>query len=258
MKIYCIVGKSRENQDVCFSYNHMYLALKKHADCYVGGFQEGTTHMLFLDVIQNVLKMRDEVEFVKKKGVKIVATTFDPANFADTDTIIANNLIDKLILFDEQYKDRFNFNVAISDYFLLQDLFPPPYVGKQEGVCYFGHLLKVYERHNEYNLPLIEDFGSYQGLYQKVQKYNGVCVYDTGKGELPNQVIHHNKAKAVEALMCGVNAYCQDGIRTKNYDKYLKKFNQIENPVPIDFTQDEIFRANEKVIKDFLLECQNI
>jgi len=256
MKMYCIVGKSRESQNVCYSYNHMYLPLAKYGNCYTGEFQENTTHVLFIDVIQNVGKMRGEINEFKKNGIKIIGVTFDPANFADTDCYIAEKLLDKLFLFDKQFKNRFDFNVCVSDLFLNQDLFPPLYEGEHNGVCYFGHLIKAYERTNEYNLPVIEDFSSYPALYEKVQKYNGVCVYDTGRGEDPNVVVHHNKAKALEALMCGVNAYCQDGIKTINYDKYLKKFDQIPNPVPIDFDREEIFKINEKVVKEFLTECE--
>jgi len=253
MKVQCIVGKSRENQNVCFSYQHMYLPLKRYIDCYDSlETQPGTTHMLFLDVIQNVRLLKGLVLEAKSKGIKIIAVTFDPANFEEADCCISEGLLDLLVLTDKQFENRFNFNVYVSDYYLNKDLFPKLESKKESGVCYFGHLIAHYGRTNEYNLPIIEDFHSYQGLYKSVQEYNGCFVYDTGRGEDPNIVIHHNKAKAVEALMCGVNAYCQNGIKTKNYNHLLKSETQIHNVSPIEFSQEEIFEINEKVITDFI------
>ena len=257
MKVQCIVGKSRENRDVCFSYQHMYLPLKKYVDCYDNFLlHPETTHMIFLDVIQNVRKMKSHVLYAKSQGVKIIAVTFDPANFEEADLCIKEGLIDLLVLTDKQFENRFDFNVYISDYYLNKDLFPKIDTKKDSGVCYFGHLIAHYGRTNEYRLPVIEDFSSFPSLYKSVQEYNGCFVYDTGRGEDPTEVIHHNKAKAIEALMCGVNAYCQDGIKTKNYDRFLKSYNQVKSPAPIEFTQEDIMEINEKVIKDFIDRCE--
>ena len=258
MKIKCIVGESRDNRNVCFSYKHMYLPLTKYADSYEEeGFQEDTTHMVFIDVIQNVRILKDVVMEAKSRGIKIIAITFDPANFAEADMCIEEGLLDMLVLTDKQFENRFDFKVYITDYFLNQDLFPKLEEKKEADVCYFGHLISHYGRTNDYNLPVIVDFDSFEGLYEKVQNYNGCFIYDTGRGEDPDVVIHHNKAKAVEALMCGVNAYCQDGIKTINYDNFLFSEKQLQNPCEINFTQETIFKINERVIKEFIKECEN-
>ena len=259
MKIKCVVGESRANRNVCFSYQHMFLPMKKYADCYESNvIEEGTTHMVFIDVIQNVRILKNIVLDAKSKGIKIIAVTFDPANFEEADRCIEEGLLDMLVLTDMQFKDRFpNTNVYVSDYFLNEDLFSKLETKKDSDVCYFGHLIGNYKRNNEHNLPVIVDFNSYEGLYSKVQNFNGCFIYDTGRGEDPNEVIHHNKAKAIEALMCGVNAYCQDGIKTKNYDHLLFKENDLLSPKKINFSQEEVFQINENVIKEFLNECEN-
>ena len=116
-------------------------------------------------------------------------------------------------------------------------------------------------RYNDFNLPRLDispDIRTYLDLFGEVQKYNGVAIYDTGLDEIRNNIVHYNKAKAVETLMAGRNPYCQDGIKTKRYDRFLKKYNEISNLKEVDFTQDEIFRINELTVRELIYECEYI
>ena len=49
--------------------------------------------------------------------------TFDPANFKRIDNFIENGMIDKIIVFDNDFKDRFDVKTYFSDYFFNQDVF---------------------------------------------------------------------------------------------------------------------------------------
>ena len=58
--------------------------------------------------------------------------------------------------------------------------------------------------------------------------------------------------------MCGVNAYCQEGIKTKKYDKFLIPFIGGKLDLnPIKFKQEEIREINKNTIIEFLDECKN-
>lgn len=250
MKVQCIIGKFSENPELCFSRQHMFIPLFVTGEFYEGELQQDTTHILFIDMVENVLLLKDYILSVKASGIKVVAAFFDEARFKTADICINNNLIDKLILFDKQYKNRFSIDTYISDYFLNEYIFPKKSDEITNNVCYFGH--NQYDRILPHNITKLIDNTTYTNLYKKVQLFNGVIIYDTGKSECGNKVIHHNKAKALEALMCGVNSYSQEGIKTINYDNFLTKFDKSQDIVPISFTQEDIMILNRKVIAEFI------
>ena len=256
MKVQCIIGKFSENNDLCFNRKHIFSSLSKISNFYEGDFQPNTTHILFIDLVENVLGMKEYVLDMKKSNIKIIVSFFDEARFKITQDCIDLGLIDKLILFDKQYQFRFpNTPTYISDYFLNQDLFPIKYKESSSLCCYFGH--NTYDRNLPNSIIKIVDLTKYENLYETVQEFNGVLVFDTGRSECGEKIIHHNKAKAIEALMCGVNAYCQSGINTINYNNYISKYESYKNPISIEFDQKEIFELNKKVIYNFISEIKN-
>ena len=212
-------------------------------------------YYLILDLGLHVNNQINEIANYRKQGIKTILLVFDPAAFNRVYNLIDGNALDKIILFDAQFKNKFKTSVFVSDYFLNKDLFEENNNKHENKVCVYGTLGCV-GRNNEYNLDIVDKtLDSYEDFYKIVQKYNGVCVYDTGFNENFSGLEHYNHVKAVEALMCGVNPYCQPGIKTKRYDKYLKKYEQIPNPVPIDFDQKEIWDLNEITIKELVHEC---
>ena len=244
MKIYCVIGQFSPNEQLCFSRQHIFASLNKYANCYTGELQEGTTHALFIDVIENVVNMEAQVKEMKEKGVKVISIFYDEPRLKIADYCIKKKLVDKIILFDNQYKNRFDFNVYISDFFVNESLFPTALEAHKLTTCYFGHLL--YNRVLPEGCDKITDSSNYINFYNTIKEYNGCVVFDTGRGEDSDKVIiHSNKAKAVEALMCGVNAYCQEGIKTKKYDKFLIPFIGGKLDLkPIKFKQEEIREIN--------------
>lgn len=255
MIVQCIIGKFSDDPNLCFSRQHMFIPLTQYGNFYEGEFRKDTTHILFIDIVENVLKNKDYILEKKNKGVKIIAAFFDEARFGVADICIRLNLIDKLILFDKQYKDRFNIDTYISDYFLNENLFKLKIKSDSKNICYFGH--NLYNRYLPNIVTKIE-VSNYIELYEKVQEFNGVLIFDTGKSECGFKIIHHNKAKALEALMCGVNAYCQDGIKTINYNNYLKTTSDIKDIPNVSFSQSEIFNINKSVIIQFIKEIKKL
>ena len=137
----------------------------------------------------------------------------------------------------------------------------PSVTKNHSQVCVFGHLL-----YSRANLPTYDavkvDVGinSYQQLYNKVQLFNGAIIHDQGHW-IDKTEAHYNKAKAVEALLCGVNAYCYPGINTKRYNKFLKDIKEDENGNliihPIEFDRSEIQKINSLTIEELICEIKN-
>lgn len=245
----------------------MYYVLSNLSDCYsfksISDLEPDTTHYLICDLDISVDSIIDKLSNYRKNGMKVVLMVFDPAAFPRVDNLISNNALDKVIVFDSQFKDRFSkVKTFVSDYFFNEKVFPEFDKNKQEfkdKVCVFGHL--SHGRFNDFNLPQVDTLShikSYEDLYLEVQKYNGVAVYDTGLCENRSRIVTYNKAKAVESLMCGVNPYCKEGIKTKRYDRFLKKYDDIANVKSIDFSQEEIFKINDLTIRELLFECEYI
>ena len=223
-----------------FNRQHFFNTIKKFDNIfYEGDIKEGTTHILFIDLPENALNMISEIKHYKSLGIEIVYSFYDPYRFDYVDRLINMNLVDKLILFDKKYINRFNVKTYISDYFVNEDLFPinkvyPIYDKK----CYFGNLINRNLDDNTDHL-VIENF---ETLYKKVQEYKKMVVFDIGR-LIDGTIIHHNKAKYIESLMCGIPVECDEFIKTINYEQF-KNF--------IDIDIDQIRDINKKVIKDFI------
>jgi len=223
-----------------FSREHFFNSIKKMDNIfYEGNIKEGTTHILFIDLPENALNMISELKYYKSLGIEIVYSFYDPYRFDCIYELINMNLVDKLILFDKQYINKFNVKTYISDYFVNEDLFPinkiyPLYDKK----CYFGNLIERKLDDNTDHLVILE----FKDLYKKVQEYKKLVVFDIGRLS-DGTIIHHNKVKYIEALMCGVSAECQEFIKTLNYDKFIDS---------IDIDINVIRDINKRVIKEFI------
>ena len=264
-----------DRRELCFSRNHMFDVINKHITCVsnrntpeIWSFDPEITHFLILDVDYiDLIKKIDLLIGLKARGVKFVLLTFDPPNFWFVDKLAEEGILDKLILFDSQFVEYFsrhnNIKIYVSDYFFNEDLFEiiPSVTKNHSQVCVFGHLL-----YSRANLPTYDavkvDVGinSYQQLYNKVQLFNGAIIHDQGHW-IDKTEAHYNKAKAVEALLCGVNAYCYPGINTKRYNKFLKDIKEDENGNliihPIEFDRSEIQKINSLTIEELICEIKN-
>ena len=222
-----------------FNREHFFNAIKNFDSIfYEGDLKEGTTHILFIDLPENAFNMVNELEHYKSLGIQIVYAFYDPFRFECIDTLIGMDLVNKLVLFDKKYSNRFSVETYISDYFVNEDLFPINKVDpKYDKKCYFGHLMNRNLDDNTDHLS-IQDF---KLLYKEVQQYKKAVVFDVGILS-DGTIIHHNKAKYVECLMCGVPAECGDSIKTINYE-------QFSNATDININQ--IRSINREVIKDF-------
>ena len=135
------------------------------------------------------------------------------------DQLISDKLIDKIILFDKKYENRFSIDTLISDYYLSDMKFPDFNEERNGEMCYFGH--KKYERYLPKDCVHISK-NSLQGLYKEASLYTKGCVFSTGKGE-NGDLIYHNKAKFLEMIFCGLEVEYQEGINTINYEEYKNK-----------------------------------
>lgn len=249
---------ANDNFKLCFNHNHLYNVLNKE-------FQEtkvkNSDYYIILDVGLHLDNRIEHIYNLRRQGTKVILITFDPANFIRVRNYISKDMIDKVIVFDKQFLNSFpGVKVYWSDYFFNIDLFPKisNYEDKYfSEVVTFGHM--SHGRNNDFGLERIDlrpEIKNYYDLYTEVQKYNGVAVYDTGLDETHSNIVHYNKAKCIETLMIGRNPYCQSGINTKRYNKYIKKYEEIPNIKPIDFNQLEIFRINDLTIKELVYEIE--
>lgn len=265
MKAVCNVVNEGRSYSLSFSHTHMYRTICDYEIGYLLGSSEepfpDTTHYLICDLDLSIDSIIGKLSEYRKSGIKVILMVFDPAAFLRVDNLISNNALDKVVVFDSKFKDRFRVKTYVSDYFFNEKVFPLLNVEQEfkDKVCVFGHL--SHGRYNNFNLPQIDilpHIKSYRNLYSEVQKYNGVAVYDTGLDENRYSIVSYNKAKFVESLMCGVNGYCKEGINTKRYNRFLKKYDDIPNVKPIDFTQEEIFKINDLTVKELIYELEYI
>ena len=285
MKALCHYTKSNGNKNLCFTKNHMFDVINKHIKCIsscdtpeIWSFDPDITHFLILDVdYEDLAQKMDLLRRLKTQGAKFVLLTFDPPNFWFVDKLAEEGILDKVILFDSQFVEYFsrhsNIKIYVSDYFFNEDLFEiiPSDTKNHSQVCVFGHLL--YSRANRptygavkvdggrlANDPVSVGINSYQQLYNKVQLFNGAIIHDLGHW-VDMTEIHYNKAKAVEALMCGVYAYCYPGINTKRYNKFLKDIKEDDNGDliihPIEFDTSVIQKINTLTIEELIGEIKN-
>jgi hypothetical protein len=273
MKALCNYGIANPNRALCFSRNHMYDVIGKYIECIsendisISSILDDTevTHFLILDVDYGALQYKiEDFKRLKSQGIKFILLTFDPANFWFVDTLINENILDKVIIFDKQYVEYFknhgNIEVYVSDYFFNEDLFNIKPLPKSPSVCVFGHLIHGREVLPTYNSVKVDiNINSYQDLYSRVQLFNGAIIHDTGTYN--HRIIHHNKAKAVEVLMCGVNAYCYPGINTKRYNQFLKEIKEDHSGdlilSPVEFDRNVITELNKLTVKELIDEINN-
>lgn len=255
MKAYVDTTRAHGNLDLCYSNNHLLGTFSNEFEC-SNVIDSSTTHYLIADVDVSVNDRVQQILNYKDQGIKIILMVFDPAAFPRVQRFVDAKMLDKVILFDEQFRNRFSVPTYITDYFFNEKLFPIKKTQGDKGICIFGHL--QHGRPNIYDLPKIDDdekIKSYFDLYSKIQGFNGVAVYDTGLSEDRSSIVVYNKAKPVESLMCGVDAYCRDGIKTKRYQRFLKKFSEIPDySKKTEFSQEEIFKINRLTIDELVYE----
>jgi hypothetical protein len=210
-----------------------------------------TDYYVIVDNIGESRHIVSSIAKMKKKGIKIVVVTYDPPSFKDVDFFDALELVDLVITFDRKFSNRFKCKQYVCDY-----VFNPEYVPQSvkadysNRVCIYGTVTGV-GRNNRFNLPKIDDYSTdYQALYRKIQDYNGVHVLTPGLDEDSKELIHYNKAKPIEVLLCGRNPYCEDGLDYIDYNKYLKTSDMIACPVPVDFDREDIVKINEKNVRE--------
>lgn len=199
-----------------------------------------------------VLDFDNDVHFntIQSMNCKKAVIVFDEFKFKTVDRYI--DMFDTVIVTDQQYQNRFGNKTFVSDYFINSDVFKnlhdQPIFDKK---CYMGHLLFDRNLHNidHISTPTLEQ------LYVEISKYKGVLIYDTGRAENGIDIIHHNKAKAIEALMCGRNAYCQSGIQTLNYQHLLLNFN---DNVALNIDRREVIDINQKVVTKLVNHLKNL
>lgn len=256
-KVYFNTFPANPNPDFDFNKNHMVGSLEKYFE--TTSINDAEYHLI-LDLGMYVNQQIEQLVELRKQGQKIILMVFDPAAFGRVDNLVRCDALDKLILFDKQFEKRFPIKTFISDYFVNENIFPEMNDIKmfENEVCVYGTIGPV-DRNNEYNLKRVDfNVNNYVDFFNNVKEYNGVCVYDTGMNEHFSGISHYNHCKPIEALMCGVNAYCQSGIKTKRYDRFLKKFEQIPNPVKVDFDREDIKKINKLTIEELIYECEYI
>jgi len=272
LKACCNVLQTNSNLNLCFSHVHMYNSINKYIECYLGKtiLQPDTTHYIIMDLSNSVEENLDHIIEFKKNGGIVILMVFDPISFPKIDIFIEKEALSKIILFDQKFKDRFPIPTFISDYFFNESIFSKNKTLCQEKkYCIIGHL--VHDRQNDfmqlYNSVDLEkvDRGlynhkNYSDIYKKIQEFNGLVIFDSGIGEDGIKLEHYNKAKAIEALMCGVNAYCKNSINTKYYNEFIiKPFDDMRHTLKqIKFNQEHIWKINKRVINELIEECKII
>jgi len=249
-----------------YSFNHIFGILSR---CFnevfwlfrgqtINEFMQGNINVDYYIIIDNIGengRFVDVVTRMKKNGTKIVVVTYDPPNFKDIDVFDSKELLNAVITFDKKFDKRFKCTQFIFDY-MFDPKFIPTTVKTEysNSVCIYG-TIDGEGRGNRYNLTKIDDLGTdYNTLYNRIQDYNGCHVFTPGLSEDGRTLIHYNKAKPIEILLCGRNPYCEEGLDYLSYNKYLKTADMIPNPVPVDFDRNEILSINESNVS-LLKEC---
>ena len=208
---------------------------------------EGTKYWLFIDIPEEIGKRKHEVKLAKKKGIKIISLFYDESRFPFVDKLVDEKLIDKFILFDKKYQNRFPIDTFISDFYVDESVFPLFNKDKNGKMCYFGNRL--------FDKVLPKDCKYIRGKNLK-ELYEIACIHSkgyvpsTGKGE-NGGIGYQNKAKFIEMILCGLKTECQKGIETINYEKYKNK----------KITEDdikEICKINIKVRHDIFKQITSL
>lgn len=258
MKIYCDLHWDN-TPPLCFTFNHMFKPFEQLVPITHSQAQlpNETTHYVIFDVRPGLEAIMEGLALLRSAGMKVILFSFDPANFKRIDYFIQKNALSKVVLFDTKFKWRFKIPTYITDYFFHQPLFPKAPDSYELTPCVMGTL--SHGRHNNYGHAKVDEppASSYEELYKRVQGHCGIHVWDTGLDENREHIVYYNKAKSVEALMCGRNAYCHDGINSINYNRYLRHYSEMANPRRVEFAQEKIWEINKKVISDVIYETMN-
>jgi len=227
------------------------------------GYNEKYGDLDYFFIIDNVGKYavfgRDTLKRMSSQGTRIIAITYDPSSFKGIYPLVEDGSLSGVVIFDKAHGNKFNCKTFVSDYVFNEEFVPKDSGVHSNEVCIYGTVGNIPQRMNRFNLPKIDDIDTnYPKLYKDIQKYNGVHVFTTSLGEDGITVVHNNKAKPVEILLCGRNPYCEMPMSTIRYDKYLKNENQIPIPVSIDFTQSEISVLNQDATHCLLEFLKNV
>lgn len=264
MRVACDICRVNPNPLLDYSIQHLFNPLSQIFPSYSiedkGGIFSDTTHLFILDICESLESRYRSLVNLRQEGVKVVAFTFDPANFIRLRRYVESGSIDKVVVFDQRFYGRFNCKMYVTDYFFNQNLFPITNKENNGKVCIYGTISDI--RPNDYQLDVADvtdpPVKSLIEVYSNIQKYNGVATHDAGLDETRTNVDHYNKARGVETLMCGRVPYCKPGINTKNYNRFLRKYEEIPTPHPIYFDQEEIFKINSQVLQELKFELENI
>ena len=215
---------------------------------------------LVLDPAANITTFRQCLQKAydcKQKNRPVVYIVYDPFGFAGPDIFIKNNLLDKIVLFDKQFKDRFpTVETIISEYVMNEALFPDKVPVKTGNLCYYGHLglnrklppntVQLKNEHTDipitFDSLIAEDF---KKLFRTVSTYHGSVIVPSGRDEAGNGILYHNKGKIVEALMSGTTPYVTNKIESITYQNYIN-FDINISPKVINIS--EIRKINQKNI----------
>lgn len=244
-----------------YTHNNLFLPLQKLIGAKLArpeNVPQDATHFVFLDFLakEPIPKLAARLIALKKRGVKIIMVVYDPPRFGAVGHLISLGALDKVVLFDQKWRYRFdNIPIYISDYPVNQDLIPPIPHTYRPGVCYFGHLEATGRV-----LPngIVHISAPNTHIYGELQKFSGGYVFDHGYPDGPGQPwSHYNKAKPIEILMSGRNAYCMAGINTKVYNKYILPAERHVEQLPVTFDVREIWELNKECLHQLQLEIVN-
>lgn len=245
-----------------YSFQHLYKILNSGFCAGVSTFNNNPSDFLYREeydgldyyvIIDNVGKTeafgRDTLKKMSSQGTKIIAVTYDPSSFKGVHPLVTDKSLAGVVVFDKSSANNFNCKTFVSDYVFNDEFFPAENETPSGEVCIYGTVGNIPQRANRYGLTKIDDTDTdYYALYRSIQKYNGVHVFTTSLGEDCITVVHNNKAKPVETLLCGRNPYCEMPMSTIRYDRYLKTDDQIPTPQPISFSRNEILLLNVDAI----------
>lgn len=241
-------------------YHHTFLSLSEKNSFlfYEGGpLQDKTTHVLILNIPSQIFPIIPYLQKLKNHGIKIIIMIADEFLFLDLEILLQLGLIDKILIPDKKYSKAFYRHgniVEICDYIANENMFPKNIIPIHNNKkCYYGHLL--YDRKFSNHVDYISQNLSYKNLFDTITQYKGVLIFDTNGSAYSNDIVHNNKAKALEALMCGRQAYCQSGVSSLTYEHLLNKF---ENEDEIKLDIKEIRDINNKNIEDFANKVINV
>ena len=246
MKILFNLGIADPDPLKCFTTQHMLTPLKDSFDLVDNVYD--CDKVVFLDFghVDHEIKKNICIQ-AKSLNKEVIITTFDPANFSYIKHLEEESLFSRVVVFDQQFSTYFA-NSIVSDYWLNDTLFPKEFVDKN-GVCTFGHL-ECGRTLPPQVTKVDSDKIDLVSLYNKVSRFSGVVVFDSGVCN--GSIIHHNKAKSLEALLCGCIPFCKEGISSPVFGRFFKKFEEYTKPIRPFSEIEEVSSLNKVTIDNFI------